>query len=38
MRRIGDPVDIAGAAIFLASDAGSYTSGAVIQIDGGMVI
>ena len=38
MRRIGDPVDIAGAAIFLASDAGRYMAGQMIVVDGGSVI
>ena len=38
MRRIGDPVDIAGAAIFLASDAGKYMAGQMIVVDGGSVI
>ncbi|WP_084400034.1 SDR family NAD(P)-dependent oxidoreductase [Henriciella aquimarina] len=38
MRRIGDPVDIAGAAIFLASDAGKYMAGQTIVVDGGSVI
>jgi len=33
--RIGEPDDIAGAAIFLCSDAGSYVSGATIPMDGG---
>jgi len=32
---LGEPDDIAGAAIFLASDAASYVNGAVISIDGG---
>jgi NAD(P)-dependent dehydrogenase (short-subunit alcohol dehydrogenase family) len=33
--RIGEPDDIAGAARFLASRAGAYTTGAVIPVDGG---
>lgn len=35
IRRIGDPDDIAGAAIFLASRAGAYVTGQVICVDGG---
>ena len=34
MGRIGDPDEIVGAAIYLASDASTYTSGAEIVIDG----
>ncbi len=33
--RIGEPDDIAGAVIFLASAAGGYVSGATIPVDGG---
>jgi NAD(P)-dependent dehydrogenase (short-subunit alcohol dehydrogenase family) len=35
-KRIGQPEDIAGVAIFLASRAGAYTTGAVIPCDGGI--
>ena len=34
--RIGSPEDVAGTAIFLASRAGAYLTGAVIPVDGGM--
>ncbi len=36
MRRIGRPEDVAGAALFLASRAGSFLTGAVIPVDGGL--
>lgn len=35
LRRLGEPDDIAGAAVFLASRAGAYTTGQTIVIDGG---
>jgi len=36
MGRIGEPEDMAGVAIYLASRAGAYLTGAVIPVDGGM--
>lgn len=36
--RIGDVEELTGAAIYLASEASSFTTGAVLQVDGGMVI
>ncbi len=38
LRRIGDPDDIAGAAVFLASRAGRWITGQTIVIDGGVTI
>jgi glucose 1-dehydrogenase len=34
--RIGDPDDVARAALFLASDAADYIVGSTLTIDGGM--
>jgi NAD(P)-dependent dehydrogenase (short-subunit alcohol dehydrogenase family) len=36
LRRVGDPDDMAGAVIYLASRAGRYLTGAVIPVDGGI--
>ncbi len=38
LRRIGEPDEIAGAAIYLASAAGSFTTGQTLVIDGGGTI
>jgi NAD(P)-dependent dehydrogenase (short-subunit alcohol dehydrogenase family) len=37
LKRIGEPSDMAGTAIFLCSRAGAYITGSVIPVDGGIV-
>jgi NAD(P)-dependent dehydrogenase (short-subunit alcohol dehydrogenase family) len=36
MGRAGEPEEIVGIALYLASDASRYTNGAIIKVDGGM--
>ncbi len=38
LRRIGEPDEVAGAAVFLASKAGAFMTGQTITIDGGVTI
>jgi hypothetical protein len=38
LRRIGEPIEIAGTAVFLASKAGSFITGQAIVVDGGVTI
>ncbi|GLI28027.1 3-oxoacyl-ACP reductase [Agromyces rhizosphaerae] len=36
--RLGDPADVAGAALFLASDDGAYLTGQALNVTGGMIM
>jgi NAD(P)-dependent dehydrogenase (short-subunit alcohol dehydrogenase family) len=38
LKRIGEPEEIAGAAVFLASKAGAFTTGHTLVVDGGVTI
>jgi NAD(P)-dependent dehydrogenase (short-subunit alcohol dehydrogenase family) len=36
LQRAGKPAEIVGAALFLASDASSFTTGSILRADGGI--
>jgi NAD(P)-dependent dehydrogenase (short-subunit alcohol dehydrogenase family) len=38
LKRIGGPIDIGGAIVWLLSDAGSWITGAIIPVDGGCLV
>ncbi|MEE3853385.1 SDR family oxidoreductase [Gordonia sp. LSe1-13] len=37
LHRLGDPADIAAAALYLASPAGAYVTGKILEVDGGII-
>jgi 3-oxoacyl-[acyl-carrier protein] reductase len=38
LRRLGDPQDVAGAVLFLCSEAARHITGAVLPVDGGYLL
>ena len=38
MKKVGDPMDIGMAAVFLSSDAARYINGVCLPVDGGALI
>ena len=37
LKRVGDPAEVADTALYLASDASRYTTGVILQVDGGVL-
>ena len=38
LKKLGNPIDVANACLFLASDEANFITGAVLSVDGGIVL